>query len=186
MIPSSPRPREAAGKRFPLIDGIEKVTGRAKYTADLEAGDALVGCILRSPWPHANILSIDTTRARALPGVAAVITGDDCDRPFGVLPIAEDEYPLARGRVRYRGDPVAAVAAMDAKTAAQALNLIEVQAEELPPTSPPTKPKRRVQSPPMTNIRPTCCENRVTNWATSTVASPILISSWKARSIAPR
>ena len=132
MISSSHRPKEAAGKRTPLIDGIEKVTGRAKYTADLETGEALVGRILRSRWSHANILSVDTSKARALPGVAAVITGDDCDRPFGVLPIAEDEYPLARGRVRYRGDPIAAVAATDAKTAEQALHLIDVQVEELP------------------------------------------------------
>lgn len=132
MIPSFARPNEAAGKRTPLIDGIEKVTGRAKYTADLASGDALVGRIFRSPWSHANILSVDTSKARALPGVVAVITGDDCDRPFGVLPIAEDEYPLTRGRVRYRGDPVAAVAAKDAETAERALQLIEVQVEELP------------------------------------------------------
>ncbi|MDT3683751.1 MAG: 4-hydroxybenzoyl-CoA reductase subunit alpha [Pseudorhodoplanes sp.] len=132
MISSFTRPNEAVGKRTPLIDGIEKVTGRAKYTADLEAGDTLIGRILRSPWSHANILSVDTSKARALPGVAAVITGDDCDRPFGVLPIAEDEYPLARGRVRYRGDPIAAVAATDAEIAERALHLIEVQAEELP------------------------------------------------------
>ncbi|KAB2877604.1 MAG: hypothetical protein F9K38_12345, partial [Pseudorhodoplanes sp.] len=69
MISSSHRPKEAAGKRTPLIDGIEKVTGRAKYTADLETGEALVGRILRSRWSHANILSVDTSKARALPGV---------------------------------------------------------------------------------------------------------------------
>jgi len=132
MTSASPPPSAAAGDRIPLIDGIEKVTGRAKYTADLKADDALVGCILRSPWSHANIMSVDTAKARALPGVAAVITGEDCDQPFGVLPIAENEYPLARGRVRYRGDPIAAVAAADAKTAAHALELIEVRAEELP------------------------------------------------------
>jgi 4-hydroxybenzoyl-CoA reductase subunit alpha len=126
------RIKHGAGDRIPLIDGIEKVTGNAKYTADLDAGNALVGRILRSRWSHAEILGIDTSRAAALPGVEAVITGDDCDKPFGVLPIAENEFPLARGKVRYRGDPIAAVAAIDERTADQALRLIEVQVRELP------------------------------------------------------
>jgi len=121
-----------AGTRQPLIDGIEKVTGRAKYVADLDPANALVGRILRSPWPHAEILSIDTRPALALPGVAAVLTGEACDKPFGVLPIAENEYPLARGRVRYRGDPIAAVAAIDEMTADEALRRIAVETRLLP------------------------------------------------------
>src|ERR1035437_4630948 len=96
----------SVGVRQPLIDGVEKVTGSALYTADLPARDALVGAILRSPLAHARIRRIDVTRARALPGVRAVITGDDCDVPFGVIPIAQNEYPLARERVRYCGEPV--------------------------------------------------------------------------------
>ncbi len=126
------RINHGAGDRIPLVDGIEKVTGNAKYTADLDHTGALVGRILRSRWSHAEILNIDTSKARALPGVEAVITGDDCDKPFGVLPIAENEFPLARGKARYRGDPIAAVAAVDEKTAKQALKLIEVEVRELP------------------------------------------------------
>ncbi|HYM04188.1 MAG TPA: 4-hydroxybenzoyl-CoA reductase subunit alpha [Stellaceae bacterium] len=119
------------GRRLPLIDGIEKVSGRAAYTADLPAR-ALVGRILRSPYAHAELLEVDTAAARALPGVAAVITGADCDKPFGVLPISMNEYPLARGRVRYRGEPVAAVAAVDDETAEQSLALIRLRVRELP------------------------------------------------------
>jgi 4-hydroxybenzoyl-CoA reductase subunit alpha len=120
------------GQRTPLIDGVEKVTGKAKYTADLPHVDALAGRILRSPVAHGRILSIDTSAAEALEGVAAVCTGADCRVPFGVLPIAENEYPLARDKVRYRGDPVAAVAAIDEATAERALKLIRVEYEKLP------------------------------------------------------
>ena len=124
--------RGVVGRPTPLIDGIEKVTGQAKYTADLPAADALVGRILRSPFSHARILRIDTAAARALPGVRAVVSGEDCNVTYGVLPIAMNEYPLARERVRYRGEPVAAVAAMDEATAAAALRLIRLEVEELP------------------------------------------------------
>ena len=125
-------PNQAAGKRLPLVDGIEKVTGRAKYTADLVAPDALAGAILRSPYAHADIINIDVSRARELPGVRAVITGADCGAPFGILPISELEYPLANGKLRYRGDAVAAVAAVDEATAYEALQLIELEVQELP------------------------------------------------------
>ena len=127
------RPAHAVvGRPTPLIDGIEKVTGQARYTADLPAQGALVGRILRSPFAHARIRAIDTAAARALPGVQAVLTGADCEQTYGVLPIAMNEYPLARGRVRYRGEPVAAVAAVDEATAAAALRLIRLDVEELP------------------------------------------------------
>lgn len=121
-----------AGKRTPLIDGIEKVTGRATYTADLAVPGALAGAILRSPYAHAELLEVDVAAARALPGVRAVVTGADCDKTFGVLPIAMNEYPLARGRVRYRGEPIAGVAADDEATARQALSLIRLSVRELP------------------------------------------------------
>lgn len=124
--------RDVVGQPTPLIDGIEKVTGHAKYTADLPAADALVGRILRSPFSHARILSIDTKAARTLPGVRAVITGEDCAFTYGVLPIAMNEYPLAREVTRYRGEPLAAVAAVDEETAAAALRLIRLDVEELP------------------------------------------------------
>ena len=116
----------------PLIDGIEKVTGRARYTADLDHADALVGRILRSPVSHGDIVRLDVSKARAVEGVLAVVTGDDCPHTYGVLPIAMNEFPLARGRIRYRGEPVAAVAAIDAETAERALDLIELEVKELP------------------------------------------------------
>ena len=120
------------GRPVPLIDGIEKVTGRADFTADLAHAGALVGRIYRSPYSHAEIRYLDTAEARRLPGVVAVVTGEDCDTTFGVLPIAQNEFPLARGRVRYRGEPVAAVAAVDEATAEAALGLIAMQVTELP------------------------------------------------------
>jgi 4-hydroxybenzoyl-CoA reductase subunit alpha len=116
----------------PLIDGIEKVTGRARYTADLDHAGALAGRILRSSVSHAEIIRLDVTAACALDGVVAVVTGEDCPHTYGVLPVAMNEYPMARGRVRYRGEPIAAVAAVDAETAERALSLVEVEFRELP------------------------------------------------------
>ncbi|MFQ5971268.1 MAG: 4-hydroxybenzoyl-CoA reductase subunit alpha [Alphaproteobacteria bacterium] len=129
---TAPEKKPMVGRRAPLIDGIEKVSGRAKYTADLDSTGALVARIYRSPYSHAEVLGVDVSKARALPGVVAVITGDDCDKPYGILPIAQNEYPLARERVRYRGEPVAAVAAVDEKTAEEALRLIRMEVRELP------------------------------------------------------
>ena len=125
--------RLSSGRRgVPLIDGIDKVTGRARYTADLDHADALVGRIFRSPVSHGEIIRLDVSKARALEGVFAVITGDDCPHTYGVLPVAMNEYPLARERVRYRGEPIAALAAVDAETAQRALDLIECELRELP------------------------------------------------------
>lgn len=126
------KPAKMVGERLPLIDGIEKVSGVAKYTADLDFGEALVGRVYRSPYSHAKVLKLNVAEAEALPGVVAVLTGEDCDTPFGILPIAQNEYPLARDRVRYRGEPVAAVAAVDEATAEKAISLITMEVEELP------------------------------------------------------
>jgi len=125
-------PGRPIGSYLPLVDGPEKVSGRAKYTADLIEADALVGRIYRSPYAHAEILEVDTSQAERLPGVKAVLTGSDCARTFGVLPIARSEHPLARHKVRYKGEPVAAVAAVDAATAARAIRLIKMRVRELP------------------------------------------------------
>lgn len=130
---NAPAQNTRAGQPTPLVDGIEKVTGKALYTADLETADCLTGRILRSPVSHARIIRMDTSKAEALEGVAAVVTGADCPHTFGVIPIAMNEYPMARDKVRYRGEPLAAVAATDAGTAARALDLIEVEFEELAP-----------------------------------------------------
>ena len=123
---------EIARHRVPLIDGVEKVTGRALYTADLDHAGALVGRILRSPVSHGEILRLDVSKARALDGVFAVVTGADCPFTYGVLPVAMNEYPMARERVRYRGEPIAAVAAVDAETAERAIALIDLELRKLP------------------------------------------------------
>ena len=126
------RNNNARRRGLPLIDGIEKVTGRAHYTADLEHADALVGRIFRSPVSHGEIVRLDVSKARALDGVITVVTGADCPHTYGVLPVAMNEHPLARERVRYRGEPVAAVAATDDAIASRALDLIEFEVRELP------------------------------------------------------
>ena len=131
-VVAGPAPVRSIGVRMPLVDGPEKVSGKALYTADFIARDELTGRILRSPVAHARIVRIDASAAEALPGVHAVVTGRDCADTFGVLPIAMNEYALARDRVRYRGEAVAAVAAIDTATAQRALDLIEIEYEELP------------------------------------------------------
>ena len=125
-------PKRSIGEYVPMVDGPEKVSGRAKYTADYIEPETLVGRIYRSPYAHAEILEVDVSAAAALPGVKAIATGADCDKTFGVLPIARSEHPLARDRVRYRGEAVAAVAAVDDATAVQALRLIRLKVRELP------------------------------------------------------
>ncbi|HHH89674.1 MAG TPA: 4-hydroxybenzoyl-CoA reductase subunit alpha, partial [Aliiroseovarius sp.] len=127
------------GQPAPLVDGIDKVTGRARYTADLADGETLTGRILRAPVAHGRIARLDVSAARAMPGVVAVVTGDDCDVAYGVIPIAMNEYPLARGRVRYRGEPVAAVAADTPEAAAAALAAIVLEIEPLPAHATPAE-----------------------------------------------
>lgn len=114
------------------IEGLDKATGRAVYTDDVQLPGMLHGKILRSPHPHARIVSIDTEAAAALPGVHGVITGRDMPVTYGIIPWTPDEYPLALDRVRFVGDAVAAVAAVDEDTALRALDLIEVEYEGLP------------------------------------------------------
>jgi len=125
-------PKRNIGSYVPMIDGPEKVSGRAKYTADILAPGMLAGRIYRSPHSHAEILAVDVTEALKVPGVVAIVTGADCDKTFGVLPIARSEYPLARDKVRYRGEPVAAVAAVDDASAREAIRRIKLTVRELP------------------------------------------------------
>ena len=120
------------GRRLARTDGLGKVTGSAVYTDDLALPGMLHAKILRSPHPHARILSIDTSEALALPGVHAVITGRDMPVKYGIIPWTRDEEPLCVDRVRYIGDGVAAVAAVDEDTAIRALELIRVEYEPLP------------------------------------------------------
>ena len=125
-------PVRSIGVPQPLVDGPEKVSGKALYAADFIPEGCLVGRIFRSPVAHAEIVSLDVSAARAMKGVIAVLTGDDCDETYGVLPIARHEYPLARDKVRYRGEPVACVAAVDVETAQAAIDTIVFKYNELP------------------------------------------------------
>ena len=122
---------QTIGARLPRLEVAGKVTGRSQYTDDLYRPHMLYGAILGSPHPHARIVSRNIDKAKALPGVIVVITGDD----FPYLPIGavvKDETILAREKVRYVGEPVAAVAAVDRETARAALNLIEIEYDILP------------------------------------------------------
>jgi 4-hydroxybenzoyl-CoA reductase alpha subunit len=113
------------------IDGVAKVTGQTRFADDLILPRMLLCKLLRSPHPHARIVRIDTSRAAVLPGVHAVVTGADFPIPFGVLPVSQDEHALCPDVARFIGDPVAAVAARDEDTAAEACRLIDVTYEPL-------------------------------------------------------
>ncbi len=124
------------GQRIPRKDGPAKVTGRAKYTVDVQLPGMLVGRILRSPHPHAKILNIDVSRAERLKGVKAIITSDDTigvKHAFVDTPrYPADEPTIAKDRVLFVGEAVAAVAATNADVAEEALSLIKVDYESLP------------------------------------------------------
>jgi len=124
------------GKRLPRVDAKDKVTGKALYTDDLSLPGMLCGAILRSPLPHAKIVGIDVSGALKLPGVKAIVTGADTPRiKYGIISRSAkymDEYPLAVDRVRFIGEEVAAVAAVDMDAALEALDLIKVEYEKLP------------------------------------------------------
>ncbi len=120
------------GKSIAFVDAAGKTTGSGKYTDDLAVPGMLIGKVLHSPHPHARILRIDVAQALALEGVVAVVTGRDAPTPYGILPVGHDEHALALDKVRYVGDNVACVAAVDEATAERALELIEVEYELLP------------------------------------------------------
>ncbi|MBC7911972.1 MAG: molybdopterin-dependent oxidoreductase [Pyrinomonadaceae bacterium] len=124
-------PLRVNGKPFRKVDARAKCTGQTKFADDIVLPRMLFCKILRSHEPHAIIKSIDTSKALALPGVYAVITGKDLPIPYGILPVSQDEHPLCLDKVRFIGDPVAAVAAVDEDTAFDAMNLIEVVYEKL-------------------------------------------------------
>jgi len=117
------------GHSVPRVDGVDKVTGKAKFVGDIVVPGMLYGKILRSPYPHARIRAIDATEAEALSGVVAVLTAADID---DLNPIYNGRPIIAMHKVRYVGEPVAAVAALDLATAEEALGLIQVDYEELP------------------------------------------------------
>jgi len=122
---------QVIGKPLPFIDSRQKAMGEALYTTDLRLPGMLYGKILRSPIPHGRILSIDTSRAQRLPGVKKVITARDTPMiRYGTT--HEDWHLLAPDKVRFAGEEIAAVAAVDLDTAEEALELIRVEFEELP------------------------------------------------------
>src|SRR3989440_8045926 len=123
------------GKSLTKPDAFSKVGGQPNLPDDLALPRMLYGRTLRSPHPHARLLHIDTDRARALPGVLAVLTGDDLPIKFGILPVSQDEEALAREKVRYVGNPIAAAAATDEWIADEALDPIAGPFTELPPVT---------------------------------------------------
>ncbi|HEX8424103.1 MAG TPA: molybdopterin cofactor-binding domain-containing protein [Pyrinomonadaceae bacterium] len=122
---------KVVGKPFRKVDARQKCTGQTKFADDIVLPRMLFAKLLRTHEPHARIVRVDTSKAEALPGVHAVITGKDVPTPYGILPVSQDEYALCTERVRFIGDPVAAVAAVDEDTAFEAINLIEVEYEKL-------------------------------------------------------
>jgi CO/xanthine dehydrogenase Mo-binding subunit len=121
------------GHRLPKVNTWDHLTGRAKYADDIFLPRMLYGRLLRSPHAHARIVSIDVSRALAHPGVIDIVLGPDMPELMGIMPSTQDETALAVGKVRYVGEPVAAVAAVDEDTAFEALGLIDVEYEALTP-----------------------------------------------------
>jgi 4-hydroxybenzoyl-CoA reductase subunit alpha len=124
-------PHDLIGKPFRRVDGRAKVTGQTRFADDLVVPRMVHMRLLRSRVPHARIVRIDTAAAAAMPGVVGVLTGEAFPIPFGILPVSQDEHALARDKVRYVGDPVAAVAALTEEQAHAACRAIEVEYEEL-------------------------------------------------------
>jgi len=125
------------GKALRKVDATAKVTGTTKFADDLFLPRMLYAKLLRSPHAHARIVSIDPSPAAGRAGVKAVLTGEDLPIPFGILPVSQDEHALALDKVRFVGDPVAAVAATSEEAAAAALAHITVQYEPLRPVTDP-------------------------------------------------
>ena len=119
------------GKAIKNVDAPSRVRGLTRYTDDIKLPGMLYGKILRSKYPHARIVKIDVSKAKRLKGVHAVITGEDISyQPFGIA--IRDKYTFATDKVRYLGDEIAGVVAVDEDTAEEACELIEVEYQELP------------------------------------------------------
>ncbi len=121
------------GRRLPKVNAWAHLTGSARYADDIRLPRMLYGRLLRSTRPHALIKRIDISRALAYPGVVAVVTGADMPEKMGIMPSTQDETALAVDKVRYVGEPVAGVAALDEDAAYEALSLIDVEYEDLEP-----------------------------------------------------
>jgi 4-hydroxybenzoyl-CoA reductase alpha subunit len=130
---ADPRDLDVVGKPLVKVDAAAKVAGTTLFADDVVLPRMLFARMLRSPHPHARIRSVDVSRAAARPGVLATLVGSELPIPFGILPVSQDEHALAVDKVRFVGDPVAAVAALDEDTAEEALKLIDVDYEVLGP-----------------------------------------------------
>jgi len=127
----APKKFSIVGKRTPRIDAYERVSGQAQYTGDIQLPGMLYARVLRSPHPHAKIVSIDTSKAERLPGVKAVVHHGNAQIPWSSGGHTHRRF-IFNNPVRYVGDPVAAVAATDRHIAEEALGLIEVKYEKIP------------------------------------------------------
>jgi 4-hydroxybenzoyl-CoA reductase alpha subunit len=125
------KPLKVVGKPFRKVDARAKCVGQTKFADDIVLPRMLFCKILRSHFPHAVIKNIDFSKALAVPGVVAVLSGKDLPISYGILPVSQDEHALCIDKVRFIGDPVAAVAAIDEDAAFDAMNLIEVEYEPL-------------------------------------------------------
>jgi 4-hydroxybenzoyl-CoA reductase subunit alpha len=126
------RPLSIVGRSLPKVDAAAKVSGETLFADDLALPRMVYARLLRSPHAHARIRRVDVSKAATYPGVVATLVGRELPIPFGILPVSQDEHALAVDKVRFVGDPVAAVAALDEETAEEALGLIEVDYEVLP------------------------------------------------------
>ena len=113
LKPEQKKRFDTIGKPRRRVDGRSKAIGQTRFADDLVLPRMLHAKLLRSPHPHAIIESVDVSRAQAQRGVHLVLTGAEFPVPYGIMPVSQDEFPLARERVRYVGDPVAAVIAVD-------------------------------------------------------------------------
>ncbi len=142
------RQRRVVGRAQRKVDAIAKVTGQTRFADDLFLPRMLFAKLLRSPHPHARIVKIYVGKAAELKGVKAVLTGKDLPIPFGILPVSQDEHALAVDKVRFLGEPVAAVAAVSEEIATEALDLIEVEYQPLEAIASPeeaiAKPEPRI------------------------------------------
>ncbi|HET7786132.1 MAG TPA: molybdopterin cofactor-binding domain-containing protein [Myxococcales bacterium] len=148
--PADPkRPFNVVGKPLRRVDALGKVTGETRFADDFSMPGMLHMKLVRATVPHARILGVDVSRALALEGVRAVLTGKDFPVPFGILPVSQDEHALCPDKVRFVGDPVAAVIATEELIAEEAASLVQVGYDPLPTIASPEEalrtPEPRIQ-----------------------------------------
>ena len=130
----NPAELNVIGKPIPKVDALPRCTGKLQYADDLTFPEMLFCKIYRSPYAHAFIKKIDLSKAKKIPGVVKILTGEDFSIPFGILPVSQDEYPLSNKEVRYVGEPIAAFAALDEESAYQAAKAISIEFEIVKPS----------------------------------------------------